>query len=632
MASLGTPLPVKDADLDRPVTLFDPPTLVQNSLDRLGVKTVRDLLAVPPARLLELRGIGWAKVQDIWELVGRVLGVVLDEGDGSALLPHAATADELAERALSAIDEPGRTYLRERFLHQKSLHRIAAERATHVNGAMLGVRKAVERLRPGFCEDARRLTGPLASAMRRAGGFIHSVDAHRLVSAKDLGTLELALVLAEDDRYTVWRDEFLTLYTRSELKLRFEQLQKSVKGAATMDALRAAARRHKLRLPDKALRRLVELAAGVVVAGTDSAGLAPATQSVERLLELAGRPMHTLDIARAYARRVSGQGKEIGGGTANLYKRLSELRSVYCCAPGMYVHVKHLPIPLKRLEAAVEWCARRLDELPDHVSAEWLLEELGSSGLDIKGINASMLRSAVARHPDVVTGRGSLLARVRGREQVVPLASRVEEVLLKASRPLTPTEIHELLPAVAKGKVASIAATVGKNPWAVGIDGRYAHVDTLGLDASTLNELVESALGALPKDGLPVSSGALLRVIGRARPHLLPPEGRAFAPSDLLWALLRADGRARCGTNGLVSADRSLSGRSLLVHLAIHVIAGSKRPLQPAAVRAALRKEHACEIAESALYHTLSVLTGRGVLTHSGRGYVLDRRQRLDDA
>lgn len=367
----GIPVDMPLADLDHLASVLP-------VLEQLEVTTIGDLLECPPIRILARPDVGPGRGREWWELIGRALGFDPDVPTEPARreLP---TVDELVATVVAQLTRDDRALVQARVFDGRTNRSYALELGVHPQATLSRFRRLLEDMRKEHSVVAREVTGDLTRALRKAGGILHADDVHRRVPAASLGAAWLAVLLAEDDRPIIWREEFLTYLTTRVLADRLARLRKMLGPAeqpTSWERINAAAHRVGFHLEESSLRRLLEVGLNRLVLDDPEGGATDEEaahrrsltrpQRLARILKLAGKPMHSMDIARAYFRgRARRAGTEepaaiTAANAGNLYPFLRPEHDIYCCGRAMYVHRSHLPVPLAHLERAVEWCVNRL--------------------------------------------------------------------------------------------------------------------------------------------------------------------------------------------------------------------------------------------------------------------------------
>jgi len=588
----------------------------------------------------------------------------------------ALTIREFVEAAIREVPDKHRAAFLARFVEGRTLEDVGREldltRERIRQKSMLALNKVRQRIakRCGVMSDALTLLDE-----RR---ILHFADLTEVSGGADARTVQLGLLFAGDDTVQVWRQEFLVRLTTSDAERQLQFVRRALRdigrGTASIDeareAIRLAVGWH---LTDIGLERLLTQALGVEVT---AGGLVP-IESLMRwparfvaMIRDAGRPMHISELAAKVlesastddiddelaedAEEQSAEGEEEEEGdagdegavtssrerTPELLRLEHRLESALCHQPelyrvgrGTYVHRDASPVRQDLLREVVDWCVRHIRGRHTAFSTANLLAELQKRGGAPAGLNAYLLKSVLARHPEVVSLRKLLVGHAPSfQEHGRSLADRVEDVLQAADRPLTKDEVRATL--TSRGTEfadPSIYVTLLDSRFVLNLgDGRFTHVNRMGLAPRERSALVEAALRLLPEDGTPITARAILTSLDEC-----PGFGDLVTPGRadvFLWALLRTDERIECGASGLV-ALRVEDRPSSLLETVIGAVLRERVVAPPRELRMELaRRQH--QAADRVVYNALGVGVARGSFRRAfGSLYTLpdiDERTLLD--
>src|SRR5262245_17103026 len=487
----------------------------------------------------------------------------------------AAGIDDLIAGALQYLpDKEGRLLVR-RFLDGATLEQLGCEYDLTRERIRQKINKILINLHRRLGEDARELVKPLIEATETSGGILHSVEAVTLAATQDIRHALLALFIAREDSFRIWREEFLTALEGEELERRLSAIRNCFRDNRKNDLflpdvaeLVAASSGFKLNSAGLACLLTKHLDCRIAEDGSVSLRGVRIPDQLEKILSSAGRPMHISEIAgiylagsassgmEAFADLESNEDDESDVGSDEERKRELVERAlagailrhgdIYLYGPKTFVHVDALPVPIEKLDEIVDLCVSRIDGETGAVTTDYLLKILDGAGLGHDGVNKFLLKDALSRRPEIIGLRKLRVGHAASfQEHGLKLVDRIEAILQASESPLSSVEIIHRLPRNNEYFPVSIGLSLRKAPFAVNLGERYIHIESLGLSGEQRERLVEMASRLLPEDGTPVSCATILNGL---RPCLtdLGLAGRNDV-IDILRGLLRILANVQCG-------------------------------------------------------------------------------------
>ncbi|MGH9752473.1 MAG: DNA-directed RNA polymerase subunit alpha C-terminal domain-containing protein [Blastocatellia bacterium] len=610
----GVPLPLSEQMLARlEAAGVDPDQPWQNELPMLSTRlrnvisemfvSLREVVIAATDRIDELRRTKNLGRNSLNEL-GESLEMLARNGPGymryGELGAPTASIDDLIARALQYLpDKEGRLLIR-RFLDGATLEQLGCEYDLTRERIRQKINKILINLHRRLGEDARGLVKSLIDATESSGGLLHRDAAVNLAATQTIRHAWLALLIAGEDSFRIWRGEFLTTLEREELERRLGAIRNCFRDN----------RKNDLFLPDVA--GLVAASSGFKL---DPAGLAclltkhldcriaddgsvrlrgvRIPDQLEKILRTAGRPMRISEIAGIYLAGSASSGIETFADLESNEDDESEVgpdeerkqelveralagailrhEDIYLYGPKTFVHVDALPVPLEKLDEIVDLCVSRIDGETGAVTTDYLLRILDGAGLGHDGVNKFLLKDALSRRPEIIGLRKLRVGHAASfQEHGLKLVDRIEAILRASERPLSSIEIIHRLPRNNEYFPVSISLSLRKAPFAVNLGERYVHIESLGLSGEQRERLVETASRLLPEDGTPVSCAAILNSLRPCLPDL-GLAGRDDA-IDILRGLLRLLANVQCGAGYLVARRIEGRGQPLLKELILQII------------------------------------------------------------
>jgi len=618
-----------DAALDRPwpEVLFTT-VRVENGLRRLGVNTLREVLALSDRFLLAQRAFGRTSLRDLKRAIlewkeGRTVSPDSDEGAGSAALPDEfpVSLQAVADRVRLAVPVRERGILSQYWEQGRTLESIGVE---------LGVTRERVRQRLAVAERRAARLGaqitaflqPLTARLQQAGDLVHVSEIPLLVGEGRVDDLPFLFRAAGLPDARIWREEFLTTLPAQDL-------------AARVGAVRSALRRQQRDALD--LHEVVPVVAsaggfhlgndgllalltGVLGLGTEGRTvrlgtmLGPRDRLVAALAE-AGRPMTLAEIAPFLGSET--EGDRLHGPEHRVESLLSRCDDVWRIDSGTFVHGDFLPIPEERLTELADLCAERLEGRSETVSIRRLARELVASGEAGPELTSSLLSSVLSRHPALFVWRDRVVHADEQHDGNVLLGQRIREAMAQADGPLTVPEIVER---VNEGRLdyapVSVAMCLQRLEGVVVLGGgRFMGRTSLPASEAELADLLDQAVRLIPEDGSPVSTRALLRDLAvrewnRSLIRRLDADEDAEA---ILWGLLRGREGVVAGHGTLVARQANEGARAL----SAKVVADAVRELGVALPREVERfvgNRHAWRHGTSTVSSVLGRLVREGTL------------------
>ena len=408
------------------------------------------------------KGVG----KSTWTKIGEVLEAVADLGLERFLYGENAPADisTLINCALQTVSETDREILTYRLIDGLTLEETAQRRSVSRERIRQKIESLLDTLRKRFGNLARYHFTPLISEMTDAGGLLCYETVYALTRETNLRRVQFGLLMAGEDAYRVWREEFLTFLARDELDRRLDALYDAVRARGEIDISIAdvqglAEQTADFRLDVISLSRLLATVWGLKVSANGRVAVGQLLTVSDRfaaVLQATRRPMHLKEIADVYRSQESGDisfelVEEVVESTVetdpssrrsltehSVEGALIRHKDVLRCGRGTFVHVTSLPFSQERLNEIVDWCVRRIEGEPGAISTQFLLRELKASGLEEAGLNRFLLKAALSHHPDIIVLRKYLVGHAGSfQENGLTLRDRVETVLRNAERPLS---------------------------------------------------------------------------------------------------------------------------------------------------------------------------------------------------
>ncbi|MGH9839208.1 MAG: DNA-directed RNA polymerase subunit alpha C-terminal domain-containing protein [Blastocatellia bacterium] len=496
-----------------------------------------------PDSLRQAENFGRKSLRELWELLEKLAEHGADYVRYGNQGAPPATVDELVARALQSLsDKDGRLLIR-RFLDGAKLEDLGREYDVTRERIRQKVNQILLTLRRRMGADAKGLTGSLVEAAEQSGGLLHREAALRRAEASDWRRVLLALMIAGADAFHIWRKEFLTSLKPDELSGRLTAIRHCFREH----------RKHDLSLTEAG--ELIAEASGFRLGAAGVTGLLiylfdcritedkqvifgslKISDRLEKILRAANRPLHISEIADLYLAssitagaeaiadlgddededvranlRSSGLGRRERTERA-LVSAISRGKDIYQCGPKTFVHANALPIPIEKLDEAVDFCVSRIEGEPGAFSAEFLLKILRAAGFDSPGLNKFLLKDALSRRPEIVSLRMLRVGHAASfQEHELKLTDRIEAILRETDCPLAPIEILQRLPRNTNYVASSVAMCLRDATFAVNLGQKYIHVQSLGLTEDQCFRLVEVAVDLLPRDGSPISCATILK-------------------------------------------------------------------------------------------------------------------------
>jgi len=550
--------------------------------------------------LRRVRNLGRNSLNELWES----LEMLARKGPGYMRYGEygAPTAgiDDLIARALQYLpDNEGRLLVR-RFLDEATLEQLGQEYNLTRERIRQKLIQILIKLRRRLGEDSRELVKPLIEVTESSGGLLYRDTAINLAGVKEIQHAWLALAIAGEDSFRIWREEFLTMLEWKELDRRLNAIRNCFrdyrkKDLFLPDVAELVAASSGFKLDQASLICLLTKRLDCRIAENGSVTLRGVglPDRLEKILRAAGRPMHISEIAGVYLAGSTSLGKEALANIESNEDEDSDVRpdeesrrelleralssaiwrheDIYIYGPKTFVHVDALPVPLEKLDEIVDLCISRIEGETGAISADYLLKILDGAGLGHDGVNKFLLKDALSRCPEIISLKKFRVGHAASfQEYGLKLVDRIEAILRASERPLSSIEIIQRLPHNNEYFPVSIGLCLRRASFAVTLGERYVHIESLGLSEEQCGRLVEMASRLLPEDGAPVSCNAILNSLR----HCLPDLGLAGRDdaADILRGLLRLRENVQYGAGYLVARRIEGRGQHLLKELILQII------------------------------------------------------------
>lgn len=560
---------------------------------------------------------------------------------GEQALPP-SSVDELVAQALEVLPgKEGRLLIR-RCLDGLTLEQLGQEYEVTRERIRQKVRQTLTGLNQRFGAQAQELLASLITTVNEAGGLIHRDMALSLSGAVDLRKTWLALLIAGEDSFRVWRGEFLSTWDSEEMAERLRAIRQALGEHRKKDLYLAEARDIIVQasgfvLDDVGATRLLITWFDSQVAedGLITLGGLRLPDRLAKILRVTGHPMHISEIADAFLASSASAVKEalveIDGEEsdedetqlASISKRelteralaaaLLRHEDIYQSGPKTFLHASALPIPLERLDEIVDLCVSRIEGEPGAVSADYLLRTLAAVGLAVQELNKFLLKSALTRHPAIISLKKFRVGHTASfQEHGLTLLNRIEAILRAADKPLSSIEVIQRLPRGIEYFPGSIGMCLAREAdFAINLQGKYVHIENLGLSAAQRTSLIESAIELLPEDGTPVSCAFLL---DRLHPCFAELEVAGHLDRmDVLYGLLRENERIQCSPGYLVARRVEGKEQPLVKEVILQIIRDAV-VTSPREIRRMLSNTWGAVRIESSMNNTLNNVVRDGLV------------------
>ncbi|MDI7269150.1 MAG: hypothetical protein QME96_14265 [Myxococcota bacterium] len=645
---LASAIAARGIALDQPWVgiLYDVPARAKTAFERLGLRTLGEVVEVVQARSLRLgHNLGLKSITRVYEAVE-----ALASSRDAPRLPAGgpATVGRLVSWCLADLRRDDRALLTAKLLRGSTLQSIGRERGLTKERIRQKIDKVVSRLNVRFGATARELLGPLLDAMDRSGGLVHHDTVRELLGERDLRRVYFALIVAGAADWRLWHGEFLVSLPYPEILDRLRSLRRRLRapGVGEFDIAevgRLAVDAAGLRLDRRTIERVLVAHLGCRVSGSTVVvrGLSRAERIVE-MMRRARRPVRVDEIVAALrplrppapelrTRRAAAENVVLDAERFLRNCQFDERRrlGIVCCGKRTFIHETALPLPAERLNAIVDWCVRRMHARRVMVTTRHLVRELSAAGLGHPFLNEYVLADLLACRPEVVRVHKFRMVHVAWRRRYrLTLAEQIEAVLRKAPRPLTVEEVRRRLSDGTEYPLSAVGIRLYSSPLVLNLGGRFRHMDATGLTAAERGRIVRLAVARLPRDGSPLPCRILLdglrhTVAGRRLAR------RPDAPAILRGLLVRSVKGLRRERSARLVARPDPTAPPLVES----VVAAVVRDLGVASLsdaRQALVERYDFRLEESTLERALNSCARKGVLRRlSGQVYC---RPSLDEA
>ncbi len=324
---------------------------------------------------------------------------------------------QLVRRILESLGESSAALLHDRYLCQRTLRDIAAERGIDTKTVQQQIYHLLRTLGRLYGPLARTLTQPLLLALRAEGGILpRDLVAMHL---PDASVVEARFLLAVGgERTFLWDEGQLTLFSGRRLYMAVNLARGALrgKGAAGMaeaDLRLLIVRRLGPSMEGLALSRALHGEPRISFLQNDrvvmlSRTQVPPRQALATILREACRPLSRREIAAAYAGQThpKGPAPPQEASLEAITRALRRLRGVICLGQGNYAHQMGIGLTEEKLQEVLEKSADRLrgTRLPRKISA--LFKELSREGVAMGKLTPMGLHWLLGRHPELVALRG----------------------------------------------------------------------------------------------------------------------------------------------------------------------------------------------------------------------------------
>jgi hypothetical protein len=550
----------------------------RNGLLRSRMVTIGQVLAATDEELLRIPQFGVGSLAEVRAALVNLLGNDV-ERSRAAIRPTVLRAElsvgaagaaqpaeeappeglgELVLRVLSSVDAFHRGLLERRYKDGLEFARIGRELKQSRERPRQVMSRLIWRLKRRWGAVAESMVGPLAASLEASGGFVHVSEFVSDEADVEPWMLLLALHLAGHEMVRPWQGVFL--YVKGAMapgvlcnRLRVALSHSDKYRLHLAEIGEICSQRLDWRPSQQTLAWFLAL---VLLQEVDPDGFVLLDEDVSfedqvvEYLKKANRPMRLAELVDDFT------GPEIleRGPAAvtryqrvlrqKLFRRLADEKEVVRCNTGERIHRACLPFPARLLDHAVQWCFRRIAGSRDARSLVTLFKDLSENHPVPMGLDVQMLGDALLWQTGVVMlSRSRVAHAATWSEKDVMLGDRVEALLRGARSAVHLDAVRTLL---GRQRVRCTAATLQGvlelMPSLLPLgEGRYIHVDRVGLSATRRRALVKAVLAALPADGRLVPLRQFV--------SMFPSNSRREDPIDartelvVLHALLASDDR-----------------------------------------------------------------------------------------
>lgn len=582
--------------------LLEVPSRIETCLRGLNITTVREVLdELKKPDFICQHNIGRKSIRDLQSSIDDYF----ERANGESKdIEKELSIREFVDSAIKLVPTRHRDIFVARYIEGRTLEDIGIE---------LGVtRERVRQITSGSLERVRRHLKSLAikamvSTLDRlnSDGILHFTDVSEYLGGGDAHTVQIGLLLAGEDDVQVWRDEFLLRSNETSIDRNIRVIRRAICGighytASINETKLAIQQTVGWHLSDVGLSRFMSVAFGVEVNDDGNVSIEILMRPTSRYLAIvreANRPIHLSEIAARILETTSeeevnadldsepeewlnGNGADASeeSDTSVVERKPEHIRlehaleailsrqpDIYRIDQGTFVHRDSLPVRKDILREVVEQCLQRIRGCNTAISTSNLLDELKRNGGIPEGLNAYLLKSALVRHPEVISLRKLLIGHAPSfQEHGISLNDRIEDVLHSADSPLTKEQISAVLRSRGTEFAdTSIHMALLDSPFVLNLgDGRFTHVNRIGLAPHERAIIVESALNMLPENGTPITARTIFSEMDD--PISFSDLVKSGREDMFLWALLRNDSRFECGPRGLVALKMDNRSSSLL--------------------------------------------------------------------
>ena len=559
----------------------------------LSISDVAQAIDFGSHDLLRVKNCGRKSIREIKEALETIatsgLDVYLYGQEGAP----PANFDQLTQCVLESLAPQDRRLIVRRIFDGLTLEQLGQEYDLTRERIRQKIQKQLTMLNQRFGTSACELTASIVVATESAGGLIHRDALERIIAESDLRRILLGLLIAKQDTYRIWRNDYLTNLASDPLNQKLRALRRKLwerpnTELAIEEIEVIALQQAGLNLKQTPLieELITEWGGKLLENGRVAVGRFKVSNQFIKLLQSESKAMHISELTDLYLARASketlfDEDAESDSRAPESSRKALEHRiqsaitreeDVYLCGVGTYIHSSVLEVTPDELDEIADWCVKHIEGETGPVSTSFLLRQLEAAGRSNPALNKYILKDALSRHPDIVSLRKLAVGHVVSfQEHGLTLQGRVEAILRESNRPLTAEDVIHLLPTGIEYFPVGISMCLLKSSFAINLgDGRFYHADSVGLNKAQRQALVEKIMQLLPEGGAPVSTIMLLRQLRQT--DLLSGLGSMPDAPAFLWGLLRLDERIQCGTGYLVARNSGENNQSLMEEMIVHTV------------------------------------------------------------
>jgi hypothetical protein len=392
-----------------------PPSLIQVTLNRAGVRTVGELLELDTELLRSMPGVGPRKLEMITNFQAEVAAGLMASQDfasettESSMVPSFNSLEELDRWLFEVLEGRAATVFALRF---------DGATLTEIGEALGLSRERARQLVNSAIAELHRQVGARAGALLRERTGVHHLGPAILIEDTALHLAAIASV-ATGETWTQVQPGFAWRGPRGSLGTLTQQLHEQIGERETLTPGDLEGLASTVQQPVDLVRNLLLRLEGWLA---DGEGLRQPTDHrsgarqhvVQRLRDHSG-PAHQNEMA-SWLMELEGV-EEWPAEDRTFIRRVESMMDrdpdVLRYDRGTFIHVDHLPAPREQLEKLVDRCVEWVVAVDGPVAVADLLGRLAETGADASALNTYLLKSLLLLRPEVKALRKGLVMRAQ---------------------------------------------------------------------------------------------------------------------------------------------------------------------------------------------------------------------------